>query len=174
MAEIMDIYDGSRAKTGKTHIRGSKRRPGEYVLVVMVLIFNTKGEMLIQQRPKHVGWEPGMWSMTAGGAVMAGETPAAAAKRELFEELGIEMDFTNRCPKFAMTSPNTFIDYFLVRTDIELAALNVPNNEVAAVKWASKKDMLALIDKGQCISYRKSFLEFCFDCADMRESTIVK
>jgi len=174
MTEEMDIYDSDRIKIGRTHKRGEKRGSDENVLVVMVLIFNGNGEMLIQQRLPDASWKPNMWTMTAGGGVTAGETSSAAAGRELYEELGIKMDFTCVRPNFSMTSTNAFIDYFLVRDDIDLTTLNVPNDEVAAAKWASKKEMLAMIDRGQCIPYRKSFLEFCFDCADMKESTLSK
>ena len=174
MTEIWDIYDNNRIKTGKTHVRGKKLADGDYILIVMVLIFDKNGRMLIQQRPVYMKWGPGKWTMTAGGAVLSGETPAQAAGRELYEELGIKMDFTGRRPNFAMTNENAFMDYFVVRADVDLANLNVPNDEVAAAKWASKEEMLAMINRGECMPYRKSFLEFCFDCADMGGCTLAK
>jgi len=113
-----------------------------------------------------------MWTMTAGGAVLAGEVPTEAASRELYEELGIEIDFTDHRPKFSMTDKNAFLDYFVVCAEVDLTSLNVPNDEVVAVKWASKEEMLEMTSCGECMPYRKSFLEFCFDCADMMECTL--
>ena len=163
MTEVWDIYDNNRIKTDRTHMRGTKMIEGDNILIAMVLIFNTKGEMLIQQRQNHLTWLPGKWTMTAGGAVLSGETSADAAERELFEELGIKMKFAGQRPNFAMTNETAFMDYFLVRMDIDTAYVSVPNNEAQAVKWASKDDMLTMVENGNCAPYKRSFVEFCFD-----------
>ena len=47
--EILDIYDSNRMPTGRTFVRGTKPEGG-YYLVAQVIVFNTKGQMLIQQR----------------------------------------------------------------------------------------------------------------------------
>jgi len=163
MKEIADIYDSNRNKTGKTRLRGAELAKGEYALIVMVLIFDADGKMLIQQRQNHLEWQPGKWTMTAGGLVQAGENSAQAAERELLEELGIKIDFSGKRPNFAMTNNNAFIDYFLVTMNIDLAKISVPTNEVKAAKWAAKSDMLSMIKRGDCPPYRESFVNFCFD-----------
>ena len=85
--EILDIYDSNRMPTGRTFVRGTKPEGG-YYLVAQVIVFNTKGQMLIQQRQAHkLGW-PNRWDVSAGGSVQAGETSQQAAQRELREELG--------------------------------------------------------------------------------------
>jgi len=160
--EIWDVYDKNRVKTGKTRVRGERLAEGEYILIAMVLIFNSRGQMLMQQRQGHLKWASGMWTMTAGGAVKAGETSAAAAARELFEELGIKMCFDMR-PCFSMTNNTAFMDYFLVVADVDIAEIGMPTDEVAAVKWAAKDEMQAMIVAGECIPYRAGFLEFCFE-----------
>ena len=165
--EIWDIYDSNRQKTGRTCPRSEKLRDGhcdgDYMLVAMVLIFDTQGRMLIQQRPMHLGWEPGKWTMTAGGAVKAGETSAEAACRELYEELGITLDFSGKCADFSRNLGGAFLDYFVFVADIDLSTLNVPNDEVAAAKWVTKDEMLEMVKRGECINYRPAFVEFCFD-----------
>ena len=163
--EIWDIYNNNRIKTGRMHVRGEKMRKGDCIVIVMVLIFDSKGRMLLQQRPSHMTWGPGKWTMTAGGAVKAGETSTQAASRELFEELGIRMDFTSKRPNFAMTNESAFMDYFIIHADIDPDALAVPNEEVADVKWASKDEMLDMVYRDECMPYRKSFVEYCFDAA---------
>ena len=167
MAEIWDIYDSNRIKTGKTIVKGESIAHGEYTAKVMVLVFDGRGNMLIQRRLPDVGWMPGMWGMTAGGSIISGETPAKAAARELYEEVGIKIDFTNSHPDFNITFGDVFIDYYLVTmtSDLDLTTLPVPNEEVQAVKWATKEEMLKMIEKGECIPYRPSFMEFCFAIA---------
>ena len=55
--ELWDLYDRDRHPTGEVLERGKPVPPGRYHLVVHVVIFNSKGEMLIQQRqPFKEGW----------------------------------------------------------------------------------------------------------------------
>lgn len=46
--ELWDLYDIDRRKTGETHVRGVDVPEGRYHMVVHVVIFNSRGEMLIQ------------------------------------------------------------------------------------------------------------------------------
>lgn len=48
--ELWDVYNSDKTKSGKTMVRGEKAEKGAYRLVVHACIFNSKGEMLIQQR----------------------------------------------------------------------------------------------------------------------------
>ena len=61
--ELWDVYNSDRTKSGKTMVRGEKAEKDAYRLVVHACIFNTKGEMLIQQRqPFKSGWS-NMWDI---------------------------------------------------------------------------------------------------------------
>jgi len=59
------------------------------ILVAAAAIFNSKGQLLIAKRPddKHQG---GLWEFP-GGKVETGESVESALKRELLEEIGIEV-----------------------------------------------------------------------------------
>lgn len=57
---------------------------------VHMLIFNGKGELLLQKRSIWKDRNPGRWDSSAAGHVDSGENYLEAAKRELREELGIE------------------------------------------------------------------------------------
>lgn len=50
MAELWDLYDSSRKKTGVAVERGQTIPEGSYHLVVSVWIMNSKGEFLLSQR----------------------------------------------------------------------------------------------------------------------------
>ena len=75
--EIFDLYDCARRPLGRTMIRGTQTPPGCYRLVVHVCIFNSKGEMLIQQRQSFKDGWPNMWDITVGGSVISGVGVAA-------------------------------------------------------------------------------------------------
>lgn len=61
---------------------------------VGVLIFNDKGQLLLQKRSETKDMEPGLWCISASGHVIKGQTDAAAAHRELQEELGVDVPLT--------------------------------------------------------------------------------
>lgn len=160
--ELWDIYDINRIKTDKTMERGSIFANGEYHLVVHICIFNSKGEMLIQQRqPFKEGW-PNMWDITVGGSATSGDSSQSAAERELLEEIGYKIDLSNRRPHFTINFEVGFDDYYLVDADIEIANLKLQYEEVQQVKWASKDEIILMIDNEEFIPYHKSLIEMCF------------
>jgi 8-oxo-dGTP diphosphatase len=59
------------------------------VHVAVAVIINSDGHILIAKRPEHVH-QGGLWEFP-GGKVEAGESLELALKRELQEELGIEL-----------------------------------------------------------------------------------
>ncbi len=61
-----------------------------YKKISSVLIFNDKGELLLQQRAREDNSYPMHWDFSAGGGIDEGEEPQFSAEREVKEELGIE------------------------------------------------------------------------------------
>ena len=57
---------------------------------VAVIVFNDKGEVLLQKRSMNVDTQPGLYTLSATGHVSQGETYEEAAQRELLEEVGVE------------------------------------------------------------------------------------
>ncbi|VVB81817.1 Isopentenyl-diphosphate Delta-isomerase [uncultured archaeon] len=55
-----------------------------------ILVFNSKGEMMLQQRAKSKYHCGGLWSNACCGHPRPGESLADAAKRRLREEMGFE------------------------------------------------------------------------------------
>lgn len=63
--------------------------------VVHLHLFNSAGEIYLQQRPLWKDIQPGKWDTAVGGHVDYGENIADALLREVREELGIT-DFVSR------------------------------------------------------------------------------
>lgn len=160
--ELWDIYDKNRIKTGETIERG-KLPLGIYHLVVHICIFNSKNEMLIQQRqPFKEGWS-NMWDITVGGSAIAGDTSQSAAERELFEEIGCQIDLTNIRPHLSINFEAGFDDYYLIEKNIDIKKLHLQYEEVQQVKWATKEEILHMLDTGEFIPYYSNLIKLLFD-----------
>ena len=143
--------------------RGSSFADGDYHMVIHVCLFNEKGEMLIQQRqPFKEGW-PNVWDITVGGSAISGDTSQSAAQRELLEEIGCALDFTNIRPHLTVNFEFGFDDYYLIEKDIDVKELHLQYEEVKQVKWASHDEIMRLLDSGEFIPYYSNLLRLLFD-----------
>ncbi len=159
--ELWDIYDENRRPTGRTAVRDvTPLGAGEYHLVVHIAVFSAEGKMLIQRRALHKS-AGGLWDITAGGSAIAGESSADAAKRELFEELGLSLPLPR--PAFTVNFSSGFDDVFLVRAEPQLSSLVLQEEEVCDAKWATEEEILAMLDEGLFVTYRRHFLQLLFE-----------
>ncbi len=160
MAEKWDVYDSFGNLTGKTVYRGkSALAPKEYHLVVHIWIISKKGNFLIQRRSDNKKLMPGEWAAT-GGAAIAGENSFNAAKRELFEELGIATDEDTLIKIARFKKRNSFIDVYATLCDTPAEKLKLQKSEVAAAKWVSEGTLRKMISENGFHNYGKEY----FDC----------
>lgn len=168
--ELVDLYNEERIPLGKSVERYAQRRrkdSGEYRVVVHICIFNSQGEMLLQQRSMKKEVFPGMWDVSAAGGVNAGETSRQGAEREVQEELGYSLDLTGVRPSVTVNYDGGFDDFFLVvRDDLKVEELTLQTEEVAAVRWAGLDEILLMLERGEFVPYPASFLRFVFDMRD--------
>lgn len=160
--ERIDLYDRYRQRTGFVTTRGQKLPAGLYRLVVHVCMFNSRGEMLIQQRQTTKTVFPGLWDISAGGQVAAGETSEQAAQREIAEELGLHLDLSNLLPHASMSFDEGFDDVYVLRSDAELSSLMLQQEEVQGVDWASREQIHSMIQNGTFIPYYPAYIDFLF------------
>jgi isopentenyldiphosphate isomerase len=164
--EIWDVYDRDRNLTGKKILRGEPNvlKEGEYELVVHVAIFNSEGEMLIQKRQSTKEQFPNLWDISAGGHSIQGETSEEAIAREVYEELGYSRhNFLNERPYFTINYPGGFDDVYVVIDDgLDINHLRLQKDEVQSVTWATKEEILQLIEENKFIPYCPGFIELLF------------
>lgn len=161
--ELWDIYNIDRTKSGETMVRGEPFQKDHYHLVVHACLFNSNGEMLIQQRqPFKVGWS-NLWDITVGGSATKGDTSQTAIERELFEEIGLKVDLQGVRPHLTMNFDVGFDDIYLFEMDIDINDLKLQYDEVQQVKWASLDEIFEKIDDGIFIPYYKSLIQLFFD-----------
>lgn len=87
---LVDTSDRAIGKSEKmhAHIHGLLHR------AITVYIFNSQGELLLQQRAKSKYHSGGYWSNSCCGHPMPRENTQAAAERRLEEEMGLQLDLT--------------------------------------------------------------------------------
>ncbi|MBP3484722.1 MAG: NUDIX domain-containing protein [Oscillospiraceae bacterium] len=161
--ELWDIYDIDRQPTGSTGVRGEKLGCGEYHMVVHLGIINSEGRMLIQRRCLQKATFPGKWDISVGGSALSGETSRQAIHRELLEELGVDIDFSDIRPKLTVNFERGFDDYYLICKDIDLDGLRLQEEEVMDARWADISEIFDLIDRGEFLPFMKSFIQLLFD-----------
>ncbi len=164
--EIFDLFDKNRQLTGKTVERGKKPPEGLYRMVIHIAIINSENKMLIQQRTHDKDNWCDLWDFSVGGHNLSGETSCEGAQRELSEELGIEMDFAALRPSFTINFSTGFDDYYVIRKDIPISDIVMQKEEVQAVKWADREEIISMIDSGEFIPYKKSLVDMIFEMTD--------
>lgn len=85
---VIDAVDQSDMPIGRIP-RNQVFRQHANFRVVHDLIFNTHGELLVQQLASTRTRHPGYWGSSVAAYLFAGESYKAAAERRLEEELGI-------------------------------------------------------------------------------------
>lgn len=141
--ERNDIYDKDRNLTGRTHLRGTRWKKGEYGMVACVWVYDGKGKILLTKRAPEKTFA-GTWE-NSGGAVRAGENSLEAIQRELFEETGIRA----RPEEFELidsgSDGNTHYDYYCLKRDTPLSQVVLLPGETVAAKWVTFPEIHEMI-----------------------------
>ena len=157
--EFFDLYDIYKNKTGEILKRGDHTDRG-YYLCVQVVVINSLGEILTQQRADSKPAFAGAWDLSVCGGVLMGETSQQAAARELYEELGIRHDFTGVRPILCVSFPEGYTDVYVIRQDIPLKALTLQTEEVQDARWQSPEDIIRQIEDGSFSPYYPGYIRF--------------
>ena len=153
MSEKLDVYNYKRIKTGKIIERNENAilDKCDYILAIQCWIINAKCEILLTRR-KLDKVHGGMWEPT-GGLVQSGENSIQATKRELNEEIGINI--SERELKFIKEKidksdrHNVFRDVYVIKKDININELKFNDGEVIDSKWVSLDEYVGLYNKGE-------------------------
>lgn len=149
-SEILDVVNDNDKKVGTaTKERVYKEKLPHRVVHVLLLRPDFQ-EVFLQIRSLKKSYLPGYYCTSAGGHVQAGETYVQAARRELYEELGI----TSRLRlvyRFLYTDNNhkRYISVFIAITDKK--EVSFLDGEVMEGKFMSLPKAASLIRKGSKI-----------------------
>lgn len=114
-----------------------------------VFVFNSKGELLLQQRALSKYHSPGLWTNTCCSHPRAGETLEEATSRRLMEEMGMTCalhevySFIYKAPVGEGLTEHEFDHVFIGQSD-DFPEIN--RDEVEAWKYMSLDDLKADIE----------------------------
>lgn len=164
--EIWDLYDKNHIKTGLTADRSTQIPSGMFRTVIHVIILDKEKRMLIQQRQPFKNTWGGMWDLSVGGHVKSGETSSEGASRELSEELGLEISPDSLRPEMTVNFHNGFDDIYIINAQVDVDSLTLQEEEVKDVRYADIKEIFEMIDSGDFIPYKKSFISLIFELSE--------
>lgn len=127
---------GSEEKL-KAHLEGKLHR------CFSILIFNSKGEILIQKRAREKYHSAGLWSNTCCSHPRPGKNILEEAKKRLNEEMGIEVDLKEVFSFIYKVKLGHLVEYevdhvFFGKFD---GQPKIDKNEVEDFKWMHLKDL---------------------------------
>ena len=141
--EIWDIYDSNRNLTGRTHRRIDPLPDGDYHLVAVVCIQNSKGEFLLTKRAPNKGY-PYKWEFQ-GGAAVAGDDSITTAIKEAREEAGLILNPENGELVLTRKSHDTFFDVWLFRQNCNIEDVVLQEGETIDAKYATADEIRNMI-----------------------------
>ena len=159
MCENLDIYNENKIKTGKIIERKEDVaiEKNEFVLAVQCWIINTKNEILLTQRKldKKFG---GMWEPTSG-LVKSGENSIQGVRRELKEEIGIEIEDKDLKLLKTVKGERTIRDIYIINKDIAIEDIKFNDGEVINAKYVTIEELEKMINNGQAFEWLRWFLD---------------
>ena len=139
---VIDLADEVIAALPRSQVK----REGHTYRVTYVLVFNSRGEILVQQRTDSKDWCPGMFDLAAGGIIQYDESYELSARCELAEELGVEAELVGHFDVFYddLAAPVRNRNWGRVFSCVDDGPFTLQPEEVAAVEFMSVESALAL------------------------------
>lgn len=153
---LIDVVDHSDTPIGKIP-RGLVFEERASFRVAHDLIFNSHGELLIQQIASTRNRHPGYWGSSVAAYMFAGESYESAANRRLFEELGVRTVALHYLGKLSMSDEGClkFIAVFAGTSD---GPFTFDHSQIESLEFVSLSRLHELIQTGSR-RFTPTFLE---------------
>ena len=143
MTEYFDVVDKNDRVIGKATRKECHSNPELIHRGIHVLVFSQGGELLLQKRVMEKDLYPGKWDSSASGHVKSKGNYKETAKRELKEELGVELPLK---PIFTFLhrgeQESEMIEVFVAESD---GPFKPNSKEIDDVKFFTLKEIKGLL-----------------------------
>lgn len=153
--ELVDIVSEKNEVVGKA-LRGEAHKKGLIHRALSVLILNSKGEILLQQRSANRSIHALSWDLSTSEHVLAGESYEEAAIRSAKEELGVEVEVkrvnkTNLQKRKYEVHGETVYEYEMVTMLVAAheGPFKIDPNEVNKVEFFSIDEIENMVQRGE-------------------------
>jgi mutator protein MutT len=155
--EYWDLYDRDGNSLQKTQIRGSTNK-NEYHIVVNIWIKNDNNKIILTKRDPNKPW-PNKWECS-GGSVVAGEDSISGAKREVKEEIGIDINNIEFIERVIRDEYIDLLDIYLCNENIKIEETILQEGEVIDIKWYTKDEIINMVKAGEIAEPQNYILEY--------------
>ena len=144
--ELLDIIDDNDNVIGQLSRKSVHEGKNILHREIAVVIYDSSGNLLLQQRSFKKKLGPGRWTPSAVGHVVSGQTPEEAAHMELKEELGFDTCITLVEKRKFIYGDHSSIA-FIFTGKLPKGVTIVPNkNEVENARFYSIKEIAKMLE----------------------------
>lgn len=159
----MEIWDGYRrdeSLAGIDLVRGEPVPEGLYHLVCEIIVEHRDGSILAMQRDPNKPNHPGAWETTAGGSALKGEDPLTCARRELYEETGLQVEGLELLGKELSDPAHSIFYMYRAGVDGDKSAVRLQQGETVAYRWIQPEAFPAFVQEEMIPSQRRRYGPF--------------
>lgn len=141
--EIFYHVDDSDNVLGSVTRGEAHRNPNIKHRSIFILVFNGALELLLQKRSQYKDTFPGFWTLSSSGHVEFGQSYDEAAKRELEEELGLQLELT---PQKKIYLPEESEFSWIYKANLSTKKeINFDRTEISEVKFVAIEKLPELL-----------------------------
>ena len=172
MEECFDVVDENGVYTGQVASRDECHARGLRHNAVVIFIVDPKApRVLLQKRADTRKMWPGLWDVSSGGHVSAGELIYQAALRECREELGLDLvpadiNYIGGCLSRNLRDnidDRHINNYFVAELSVDENKLRIDHSEVQCVAWFTVDELAAEMAKRGDNSCRITDKQGCWE-----------
>ena len=143
--ELEDLYDVNFNRTGKIIRRRVDEIPDGYYVMMSYALIKNGDKYLLEQATSRSNNTLAI----PGGHLVSGEDGIIGLKRELLEELNLDVTNIKLIDTFIFPYNKYIFNVYLIEDEIDLDKLVIDPNEVVNVNWYSKDEILIFIKEGK-------------------------
>ncbi len=145
--EVLDLVDENDNIIGEVTKKEANSDPSLYHREIVVLLYDDKNRVLLQQRSLKKKVYPGLWTETCAGHVPKGASYEKTAHQELKEEIGFDTDLKFVGKEICRFPNETHFDAcYLGKYSGE--KINLEKEEVEKVKFVSEEEFDQMVAEG--------------------------